>query len=89
MHFGATAIYLAAQQMSKISVHQHELLSRVKAICAPLEGALSQARHDDDGDEPAPPIDRDIVATAYRRLRALADDIASGLYDPEGTKNGD
>lgn len=74
--------------MSKFVTQQQELLSRVKAIGAPLEAALSEGRHDDDGDEPAPPIDRDIVAAAYRRLKALADDIAARLYDAEGTPNG-
>lgn len=60
-----------------------ELLNRVQAIAAPLEVALRDGCNDHDGDEPAEPIARDLVEIAMRRLRVLAADIASGLYDAE------
>lgn len=59
------------------------LLARVQAIGAPLAQALADSRNDDDGDEPSTPVDREIVATAMRRLLALAVDIEGGLYTAE------
>ena len=59
------------------------LLARVEAIGAPLAKALLDGRNDDDGDEPSPPVDREIVATAMRRLLALSVDIEAGLYTAE------
>lgn len=59
------------------------LLARVQAIGAPLAQALADGRNDDDGDEPSTPVDREIVATAMRRLLALAVDIEGGLYTAE------
>lgn len=69
--------------MSKVSTQNQELLNRVQAINAPLEVALRDGYNDADGDEPAEPVARDVVEIALRRLRVLAADIASGLYDPE------
>lgn len=60
-----------------------ELLARVQAIGAPLADALRDGRNDDDGDEPSVPVDREIVATAMRRLLALCVDIEEGLYKAE------
>jgi hypothetical protein len=74
--------------MSKVSTQSQELLNRVIAIGAPLEAAGRAGRDDDDGHKPAEPIDREIVMTASRRLRVLADDIKSGLYDAERPNDG-
>jgi hypothetical protein len=59
------------------------LLARVQAIGSPLAQELAASRSDDDGDEPSAPVDREIVATALRRLLALAVDIEAGLYTAE------
>jgi hypothetical protein len=69
--------------MSKIENLQQDLLARVQAIGAPLASALRDGRNDDDGDEPATPVDREIVAVAMRRLLALCVDIEEGLYRAE------
>lgn len=74
--------------MSIVSFQAQELLNRVQAINAPLEVALRDGHEDADGDEPAEPVDRDVVEIANRRLRVLAADIASGLYDAERPDDG-
>jgi hypothetical protein len=66
-----------------LSGQQQGLLRRVKAIYAPLAAALRDGYNDADGDEPAEPVARDVVDIALRRMRVLADDIKSGLYDAE------
>jgi hypothetical protein len=61
-----------------------ELLARVQAIGAPLAQALADGRCDVDGDEPSPPVEREVVALAMRRLLELACDIESGIYPVDG-----
>lgn len=65
------------------------LLDRVQKIGAPVYAALASDRTDADGDEPQPDVDREIVATAMRRLLALCEDIEAGLYTNEESQNGE